>query len=67
LRDKLSKQTIDTPLTGLAVSSIDQDAITALVALGISRPMAENAIKKVVKDQPSIPLEDIIKQALKNL
>ncbi len=67
LRDKLSKQNMDNPLAGLAVSSLDQDAITALVALGISRPMAENAIKKVVKDNPSIVLEDIIKQALKNL
>jgi Holliday junction DNA helicase RuvA len=43
-----------------------QDALNALVALGISKPMAEQAIKKIVTVEPSINnLESLIKKALK--
>lgn len=70
LRDKLSKQTIDQPLGGsiAGVMGIDQDAVHALVALGIAKPQAENAIKKTMSNIPAdASLEMVIKQALKNL
>jgi Holliday junction DNA helicase RuvA len=69
LRDKLGKQSADTFLGGAAiVSSVDNDAVQALVALGIGKPMAENAVKKtMVSMTAENSLEDIIKQALKNL
>jgi Holliday junction DNA helicase RuvA len=67
LKDKFGKQALENPLGGLAVQSVDNDAITALVALGIGRPMAEMAIRKVTQTTPNIALEEIIKQALKNL
>lgn len=67
LKDKFGKQALENPLGGLQVSSVENDAITALVALGIGRAMAESAIKKVIQTTPDITLEDIIKQALKNL
>ena len=67
LKDKFGKQALENPLAGFAVQSVDNDAINALVALGISRLMAENAIKKVMQTNPNIALEDIIKQALKSL
>ena len=67
LKDKFGKQALENPLAGLAAQSVDNDAINALVALGISRLMAENAIKKVMQTNPNIALEDIIKQALKSL
>jgi Holliday junction DNA helicase RuvA len=67
LRDKLGKQAMESPLTSLNVQSLDADAINALVSLGISKPMAENAVKKVILLNPDIALEDMIKQALKNL
>ena len=67
LRDKLGKHALENPLSGLSVSSFDADAINALIALGISKPMAENAVKKVLVSNPDIALEDMIKQALKNL
>lgn len=68
LRDKLSKQTIESSFAVSGVQAVDSDAVNALIALGISRPMAEQAVKKTMAsatDQSS--LEDIIKQALKNL
>ena len=67
LKDKFGKQALENPLGGLQVQSVDNDAITALVALGIGRPVAETAIKKVIQTNPNIALEDIIKQALKSL
>jgi holliday junction DNA helicase RuvA len=67
LKDKLSKQALDNPLANLVTHTIDADAVTALIALGIAKPMAENAVKKVIATQPDISLELMIKQALKNL
>lgn len=69
LRDKLSKQTLDAPLGGgIVISSLDNDAVQALIALGIAKPQAEQAIKKTMSSIPAdASLELIIKQALKNL
>lgn len=69
LRDKLGKLSLDpaTPqLTGF--QSVDADAVNALVALGIGKAMAEQAVKKTLAaTTQDLSLEDIIKQALKNL
>jgi len=68
LRDKLSKQSLEASFTIAGAPTVDSDAVNALIALGISRPMAEQAVKKTmasVTGQAS--LEEIIKQALKNL
>ena len=67
LRDKLGKQALESPLSASFVQTIDMDAVNALIALGIARPAAEQTIKKVILSNPDIALEDIIKQALKNL
>jgi Holliday junction DNA helicase RuvA len=68
LKDKLGKQSLDQAVPFSAVQSIDADAVNALVALGIGRVMAEQAIKKTMQSiTETTSLEDIIKQALKNL
>lgn len=69
LRDKLGKQSLEESyLPGFAASQTDTDAVNALISLGIGRVMAEQAVKKVMKAAPeNDSLEDIIKQALKNL
>jgi Holliday junction DNA helicase RuvA len=47
-------------------NSLEQDALNALTALGISRSQAENAIQKIILAEPSVlALEDLIKKALK--
>jgi Holliday junction DNA helicase RuvA len=49
LRDKLGKQSFDQVLVRTtAIVPIDSDAVHALVALGIGRPMAEQAVKKTI-------------------
>ncbi len=68
LRDKLGKQTLNTGLPVFSIQQNDTDAINALISLGIGRVMAEQAIIKTMKTIPeNSSLEDIIKQALKNL
>ncbi len=69
LRDKLGKISLEN--VGFATNnyrSQDQDAVTALIGLGIGKQMAESAVKKVSESaKEALSLEDIIKQALKNL
>ncbi len=68
LRDKLSKQSLEVGISGFNQPQIDADAINALISLGVGRVMAEQAVKKIMQAEPNnISLEDIIKQALKNL
>jgi Holliday junction DNA helicase RuvA len=49
--------------------SIESDALDALVALGISKPMAETSIRKTLKGAggTALDLENLIKLSLKNL
>jgi Holliday junction DNA helicase RuvA len=68
LRDKLGKLSLDPAVPVAAFQSVDADAVNALVALGIGKAVAEQAVKKTMATQTSdTSLEDIIKQALKNL
>jgi Holliday junction DNA helicase RuvA len=66
LKDKISKLTAIAPGDASTGNTLEQDALNALVALGIARPFAEQAIKKIVISDPTIhTLEDLIKKALK--
>lgn len=68
LRDKLGKQSLDSPITGFSAPQNETDAINALISLGIGRVMAEQAVKKVLLASPDMQsLEEIIKLSLKNL
>ncbi len=65
LRDKVNKQSFDQNIPGKG-NSLEQDALNALVALGISKPIAEQSINKIIRTDSSIThLEDLIKKALK--
>ena len=46
LRDKISKTTADGNISTLTHNTLEQDALTAMTALGIARNAAESAIKK---------------------
>jgi Holliday junction DNA helicase RuvA len=47
-----------------ANNSLEQDALNALVALGIAKNTAEQAVKKVMKANETLNLETIIKKSL---
>ena len=66
LRDKVNKQSFEPGMSSVKGNILEQDALNALVALGISKPMAEQSINKILRSDPSIiNLEDLIKKALK--
>jgi holliday junction DNA helicase RuvA len=68
LRDKLGKKIPETNISTLINNTLEQDALNALIALGIARPAAEQAIKKVaVADPGTEKVEDMIKKVLKIL
>ena len=69
LRDKLRKSPGDSgsTLAGGGGNTLRQEALTALMTLGISRSAAENSIDAILrKSGNTISLEDLVKQALKN-
>lgn len=66
LRDKMAKMPVEGELPAPGSNSLRQDALNALVALGISKPMADASLQKTIKAEPSINnLEELIKKALK--
>lgn len=69
LRDKLGKNASDIVFTSNAATNrIENDALNALISLGIPRMNAEKAIKNVITSGDSnIILEDLIKKALKSI
>ena len=66
LKDKVSKLPSIVTENVTAGNTLGQDALNALIALGISRSVAEQSIKKIINTEPSIDnLENLIKKALK--
>ena len=66
LRDKVNKAATDLTIPATAGNRLQQDALNALVSLGISRPQAETAIQKIIQvDSDITNLEELIKKALK--
>lgn len=44
-----------------------QEAVSALVMLGFSKPASEKVVAKIVKESPSLTIEAIIKESLKRM
>ena len=71
LRDKLSKMNVaNNPNGGFALNNKNtphQDAVQALVSLGIQKAVAEKAVDKTIQAEGAeMSLESLIKAALKN-
>lgn len=68
LRDKISKTVPETNISVLNHNSLEQDALTAMTALGIARNAAELAIKKALQSNKNYEeVQELIKAALKCL
>jgi len=66
LKDKVTKSVTNSGFAVPVINTIEQDAAIALTALGISKSQAEQAVQKIIKQEPDIHiLEDLIKKALK--
>lgn len=68
LKDKLSKNLNEATLTSSSTNKVENDALNALISLGIPRLNAEKAIKNVINlNESNLHLEELIKKALKNI
>ena len=66
LKDKFSKHAIAGGISSKPVYGIEQDALQAMTALGITKIQAEQAINKIMQSDPNIiNLEELIKKSLK--
>jgi Holliday junction DNA helicase RuvA len=70
LKDKLKKDTYDEiipPGTGVRHNTLRNEALSALITLGINKSAAEKSVDGVLKKSGNtLTLEDLVKQALKN-
>jgi holliday junction DNA helicase RuvA len=68
LRDKVGKNAAGIEVGAIWGNSLQQDALNALVALGITKQMAETSVQKTLKAEPGINnLEELIKKSLKTI
>ncbi|MDP4260903.1 MAG: Holliday junction branch migration protein RuvA [Bacteroidota bacterium] len=67
LRDKLAKQPLEANISPMKNNTLHQDALNALTALGINRLAAEQALNKVLVNEPNLPVEELIKKTLRIL
>ena len=67
LRDKLAKHPAETNIPALKNNTLQHDALNALTALGINRQAAAQALERVMTVAPNLPVEELIKKALRTL
>jgi Holliday junction DNA helicase RuvA len=67
LRDKLGKTSGESNISPMKNNTLQQDALNALTALGINRQAAAQAIEKTLAANPILPVEELIKKALRTL
>ena len=68
LRDKINKVIIDTSSGANTASfAVKDDAIAALIGLGYNQKTAELTTRAILEKNPSLPIEDLIKESLKKL
>ena len=64
LRDKMVKAGVESTSPGFIHNTVENDALNALMALGIPRNSAESALKKAKTISPEDNLESLIKKSL---
>lgn len=68
LKDKIVKGTGGTEIPGLAASAHSEhreEAVAALVMLGFAAAASQKTVDKIIKEQPTLRVEQLIKLALK--
>ncbi len=68
LQDKLKKEGVESLISMPIHNTIKDEALSALVMLGFGKQVADKALENVIKKaEGTLTLEQMIKQALKNL
>jgi len=67
LRDKISKEKMTGEIFPAKDNRLKEEALSALVILGFNKGEADKVIGKILLAEKNLPLEDLIKRALKQL
>ena len=67
LKDKIVKTYQISEDSAHSNNTIKEEALSALEVLGFARKQVDKLVQKIIQESPEITLENIIKQALKNL
>jgi Holliday junction DNA helicase RuvA len=67
LQDKISKDSISSEFLGIAHNTRKDEALIGLSTLGFSKAMAEKALDRVLKQNPDLSVEVLIREALRIL
>jgi Holliday junction DNA helicase RuvA len=67
LRDKISKEKVTGEIFPIQDNRLKDEALSALVILGFNKGEADKVITKILLADRTLPLEDLIKRALKQL
>jgi Holliday junction DNA helicase RuvA len=67
LRDKISKDKTSGEIFPLRDNRLKDEALSALVILGFNKGEADKVISKILLAEKNLPLEDLIKKALKQM
>lgn len=67
LKDKLSKENISSDNSFGESNTIKEEALSALINLGFNKNVAEKGINRILKNQPDLSIEEVIKQSLKGI
>lgn len=67
LRDKIVKTYVISEDSQISNNTMKEEALSALEVLGFSRKQVDKLVQKIIQETPETTLENIIKQALKNL
>lgn len=67
LKDKVGKMKSGEQIVSIKHNKTDVDALNALMSLGIARAQAISAVQKAMQQNENSTLEELIKNALKNI
>jgi Holliday junction DNA helicase RuvA len=67
LRDKINKEKITGEIFSVMDNRLKEEALSALIVLGFNKGESDKVISKILLADKNLPLEDLIKKALKQL
>ena len=68
LRDKVQKfKNSEENISAVVNNKVKEEALSALEVLGIAKKMSEKIADRVLKQNPELTVEDLVKQILKNI
>ena len=68
LRDKVEKFGVSAEnISAFADNKVKEESLSALEVLGISKKMSEKIADRILKQNPDLRVEDLVKQILKNI